>query len=127
MIQAARLFQAVQRYTDSLNVATEQLVGPQTVAELDQAAQYIPGLTTEPAWPTLRAHLLALAAESGQHHSATCGQLPADASSEPQMTWPPSSTGASQSSHPPTIQVRCRGSPAYQKRSTPIPSGATTW
>jgi len=67
MIQAARLFQAVQRYTDSLNVATEQLVGPQTVAELDQAAQYIPGLTTEPAWPTLRAHLLALAAESGQH------------------------------------------------------------
>ena len=64
---AARLFQAVQRYTDGLHVATEQLVGPQTVAELDQADQYIPGLTTEPAWPTLRAHLLALAAETGQH------------------------------------------------------------
>jgi uncharacterized protein YecT (DUF1311 family) len=27
----------------------------------------IPGLTTEPAWPTLRAHLLALAAETGEH------------------------------------------------------------
>jgi hypothetical protein len=64
---AGRLFQAVQRYTDSLNVAAEQLLGPQTVAELDQADQYLPGLTTEPAWPTLRAHLLALAAESGQH------------------------------------------------------------
>ena len=64
---AARLFQAVQRYTDGLHVAAEQLVGPQTVAELDQADQYIPGLTTEPAWPTLRAHLLALAAETGQH------------------------------------------------------------
>ena len=64
---AARLFQAVQRYTDSLNVAAEQLVGPQTVAELDQADHYIPGLTTEPAWPTLRAHLLALAAETGEH------------------------------------------------------------
>jgi conjugative relaxase-like TrwC/TraI family protein len=64
---AARLFQAVQRYTDGLHVAAEQLVGPQTVAELDRADQYIPGLTTEPAWPTLRAHLLALAAETGEH------------------------------------------------------------
>ena len=64
---AARLFQAVQRYTDGLHVAAEQLLGPQIVAELDQADQYIPGLTNEPAWPTLRAHLLAVAAETGQH------------------------------------------------------------
>jgi hypothetical protein len=65
---AARLFQAVQRYTDSLHVAAEQLLGPRTVAELDQADQYIPGLTTEPGWPTtLRAHLLDLAAETGEH------------------------------------------------------------
>jgi AAA domain/UvrD-like helicase C-terminal domain len=64
---AARLFRAVQRYTDSLHVAAEQLVGPQTVAELDQADHYLPGLTTEPAWPTLRAHLLALAAGTGEH------------------------------------------------------------
>ena len=62
-----RLFQAVQRYSDGLHVAAEQLVGPQIVAELDQADQYIPGLTTEPAWPTLRARLLALAAETGEH------------------------------------------------------------
>jgi len=61
---AARLFQAVQRYTDSLHVAAEQLLGPQAVAELDRADQYIPGLTAEPAWPTLRAHLLTLAAET---------------------------------------------------------------
>ena len=64
---AARLFQAVQRYTDGLHQAAEQLVGPQIVAELDQADHYVPGLTAEPAWPTLRAHLLALAAETGQH------------------------------------------------------------
>jgi hypothetical protein len=64
---AARLLQAVQRYTDGLHVAAEQLVGPQVVAELDQADRYIPGLTTEPAWPTFRAHLLALAAETGEH------------------------------------------------------------
>jgi conjugative relaxase-like TrwC/TraI family protein len=63
----AQLAQAVQRYTDGLHVAAEQLVGSQTVAELDQVDQYLPGLTTEPAWPTLRAHLLALAAETQQH------------------------------------------------------------
>jgi conjugative relaxase-like TrwC/TraI family protein len=64
---AARLFQAVQRYTDSLHVAAEQFLGPHTVAQLDQADWYVPGLTTEPAWPTLRAHLLALAVETGEH------------------------------------------------------------
>jgi hypothetical protein len=64
---AARLFQAVQRYTDGLHVAAEQLVGPQTVDALDQADQYIPGLTDQPAWPTLRAHLHALAAETCEH------------------------------------------------------------
>jgi hypothetical protein len=64
---AVRIFQAVQRYTDSLLVAAEQLLGPPTVAELDHADHYIPGLTTEPGWPTLRAHLLTLAAETGKH------------------------------------------------------------
>jgi conjugative relaxase-like TrwC/TraI family protein len=64
---AARLHDAVQRYTDGLHLAAEQLVGPQSVAELDQADQYIPGLTAEPGWPTLRAHLLAVAAETGTH------------------------------------------------------------
>jgi hypothetical protein len=64
---AGRLFQAVQRYTDALHVAAEQLLGRQAVAELDQADRYLPGVTDEPAWPALRAHLLALAAETEQH------------------------------------------------------------
>jgi hypothetical protein len=65
---AARLFEAVQRYTDGLHVATEQLVGSQIVQMLDsQADQIVPLLTSEPSWPTLRAHLLALAAETGEH------------------------------------------------------------
>jgi AAA domain len=63
----AGLLDAVQRYIDGLHAAAEQLVGAQTVAELDQADQYVPGLTGEPAWPTLRAHLIDLAAETGQH------------------------------------------------------------
>jgi hypothetical protein len=65
---AARLFETVQRYTDGLHVAAEQLVGPQIVEMLDsQADQIVPELTSEPSWPTLRAHLLALAAETGEH------------------------------------------------------------
>ncbi len=115
---AARLFQAVQRYTDGLHVAAEQLLGPQTVAELDQADQYIPGLTAEPAWPTLRAHLLALAAETGKHPLRHLLTAASGRDLEPQATWPPSSTGASQRSRLPT-QVRCPGSRAFHQRSMP--------
>jgi conjugative relaxase-like TrwC/TraI family protein len=65
---AARLFDAVQRYTDGVHLAAEQLVGPQIVDMLDtRADQVVPHLTNEPSWPTLRAHLLGLAAETGEH------------------------------------------------------------
>jgi hypothetical protein len=93
---AARLYQAVQRYTDSLHLAAEQLLGPHTVAALDQADHYIPGLTTEPAWPTLRAHLLALAADSGKHPLRHMLTAASGRESTRQATWPRSSTGASQ-------------------------------
>jgi conjugative relaxase-like TrwC/TraI family protein len=76
---AARLLDAVQRYTDGLHVAAEQLVGSRTLAELDRVDTYLPGLTDEPAWPTLRAHLIDLAAETGKHplrhlHEAASGR-----------------------------------------------------
>ena len=61
---AARLFEAVQRYTDGLHVAAEQLVGPKIVQILDSQADHIVPEFSEPSWPTLRAHLLALAAET---------------------------------------------------------------
>jgi conjugative relaxase-like TrwC/TraI family protein len=64
---AVRLLDAVQRYTDGLHVAAEQLVGSRTLTELDRVDKYVPGLTDEPAWPTLRAHLITLAAETGEH------------------------------------------------------------
>jgi hypothetical protein len=63
-----RLHGAIQRYTDSLQAATEQIVGPAIVETLDgQADKIVPDLTSEPSWPTLRAHLLALAADTGEH------------------------------------------------------------
>jgi conjugative relaxase-like TrwC/TraI family protein len=64
---AARLLDAVQRYTDGIHVAAEQLVGSRTLAELDRVDTYLPGLTDQPVWPTLRAHLIDLAAETGKH------------------------------------------------------------
>jgi conjugative relaxase-like TrwC/TraI family protein len=60
---AARLGAATARYLDALNVAAEHLAGPEVVAGLDRSAgQLLNGLTEEPAWPTLRSHLLLLAA-----------------------------------------------------------------
>ena len=77
---AARLFDAVRRYTDGVHVAAEQLAGPQIVQMLDaRADQIVPHLTNQPSWPTLRAHLITLAAETGEHpllhlHTAAAGR-----------------------------------------------------
>jgi hypothetical protein len=60
---AARLGAATARYLDALHLAAEHVAGPQTVARLDPTADLLlNGLTGEPAWPTLRGHLLLLAA-----------------------------------------------------------------
>ena len=60
---AARLGPAAARYLDALHLAAEHLAGPEVIANLEQDAEgLLNGLTGEPAWPTLRAHLLHLAA-----------------------------------------------------------------
>ena len=60
---AVRLGGAAARYLDALHLAAEYLAGPQVVANLDRSAErLLSGLTGEPAWPTLRGHLLLLAA-----------------------------------------------------------------
>ena len=77
---AARLFDAVRRYADGLEMAAEELLGPQIVAMLDaRADQIVPELTSEPSWPTLRAHLITVAAETGEHpllhlHASAAGR-----------------------------------------------------
>ena len=125
---AARLFDAVQRYTDGLHVAAEQLVGPQIVQMLDaRADQVVPQLTNEPSWPTLRAHLLALAAETGEHpllHLHDSGRR--SRTPHRRQTWPPCWTGASQNPQPLT-QGRFLGFPAFRKRFMIIPFGANIW
>jgi hypothetical protein len=60
---AVRLGAATARYLDAIHVAAEQLAGPQAVANLDRSAdRLITGLSGDPVWPTLRGHLLLLAA-----------------------------------------------------------------
>jgi conjugative relaxase-like TrwC/TraI family protein len=59
---AARLGAAAVRYLDALHLAAEHLAGPQVAASLDHSAdRLLSGLSEEPAWPTLRGHLLLLA------------------------------------------------------------------
>ena len=75
---AVRLGDAAARYVDALQVAAEDLAGPERVEALDVAAdQIVPGLIDELAWPTLRARLLLLAA----HGIDPVAQLAAAASS----------------------------------------------
>ena len=75
---AVRLADAAGHYVDALQVAAEDLAGREVVEALDVAAeQIVPGLIDEPAWPTLRAHLLLLAA----HGADPVAQLAAAAGS----------------------------------------------
>ena len=63
---ATRLAHATARYVDALHVAAEHHLGPHTVARLDAGAdRVVDGITDDPAWPTLRAHLILLAANGG--------------------------------------------------------------
>ena len=60
---AHRLADAVARYSDALGYAAEQTAGPALIHRLEQAADdLVNGLTDAPAWPTLRAQLLLIAA-----------------------------------------------------------------
>jgi hypothetical protein len=60
---ASRLGEATRRYVDALHVAAEDLARPSAVAALENAAEEaMPGLSDEPAWPSLRGRLLLLAA-----------------------------------------------------------------
>jgi DNA primase catalytic core len=66
-----QLHDAVMRYHDALGFAAEDLLGADSLASTDREVEAIwPGLTSEPAYPTLRAHL-ALRALDGADPVAT--------------------------------------------------------
>ena len=88
--------------------------------------QIIPGLSSEPSWPTLRAHLLTLAAQTGQHPLLDLQTAADERDLGPRVTWPRSSTGASQSPHR-RSRAHCLGYPAFHQHFKIIPAGANTW
>ena len=54
---------ATARYLDALHAAAEHHLGPAALTALDKDAdRAVPGITDDPAWPALRAHLVLLAA-----------------------------------------------------------------
>ena len=58
-----RLGAATARYLDALHVAAEHHLGPAATAALEAGAdRIVPAIADDPAWPTLRAHLILLAA-----------------------------------------------------------------
>ena len=63
---ATRLTDATARYLDALHVAAEHHLGQPTIARLDAGAdRVVDDITDDPAWPTLRAHLILLVAHGG--------------------------------------------------------------
>jgi len=59
-----RLGTAVDAYIDSIGAIAEHVVGPETMARIDEVAdQLYDGLTEQPAWPVLRGHLATIAVE----------------------------------------------------------------
>ena len=63
---ACRLTAAAARYCDALHVAAEQHLGAPAIARLDAGAdRVVDAVTNNPAWPTLRAHLVLLSASGG--------------------------------------------------------------
>ena len=63
--EPARLLgQAADAYTHAVVAGAETLIGPAELARIDAGAeQAVPGVTTAPAWETLRGHLAVLAAD----------------------------------------------------------------
>jgi AAA domain len=60
---AVRLGESVGRYLDALHMAAQDVIGKSAVQAVETTAnRLLPGLSDEPAWPTLRSHLLLLAA-----------------------------------------------------------------
>lgn len=56
---ARRLGEATARYSDALHFAAQERLGPNALTALEEHAEtLLPGLTEQPAWPTLRSHLI---------------------------------------------------------------------
>ena len=78
---APRLGAATARYLDAVHVAAEHHLGTTALAHIETGAdRLLPNIADDPAWPTLRAHLVLLAADGADplaalHAAATAREL----------------------------------------------------
>ena len=125
---AVRLGDSVERYIDALHVAAEDVGGGSAVLALEAYAnRLVPGLTDEPAWPTLRAHLLLLAVHGADPHEQLRAaydvkELISADDRAAVLDWPWTTPA-----RPVVETVRCRGCPAFPTASPPTPTGDRTW
>ncbi|HEX6757592.1 MAG TPA: AAA family ATPase, partial [Propionibacteriaceae bacterium] len=123
---AVRLAASVERYIDALHVAAEEVIGSSAVQALQASAnQLVPGLADEPAWPTLRAHLLLLAVDGRDPHQrlrAACEAREVCSADDPAavLDWRCTRPAC------PVERARCRGCPAFPTASPLTPAGGHT-
>jgi len=92
-----------------------------------RAEQVVADVTGGPAWPTLRANLIALAAETGEHplvhlYEAALGRdLSAAEDPASVLNWHLPEHNSPPADH------RCPGYPEFPKRSRITPTGGNTW
>ena len=95
-----RLGAAAARYRDALHFAAEHHLGTTAIAHLETGAdRIVPGISDDPAWPTLRAHLVLLAATGADPLTALELRSRLASSWTRPTTAPPSSTGAWATQH----------------------------
>ena len=121
-----RLGAATARYLDALHVAAEHHLGPTAIAHLETGAdRIVPGIADDPAWPTLRAHLILLAATGADpltalHFAASSRELDTADDRAAVLDWrldDPSTTPAPD---------HCPGCPASPSSSATTRTGART-
>ncbi|HRY08901.1 MAG TPA: AAA family ATPase [Candidatus Nanopelagicales bacterium] len=127
---AVLLGEAVGQYRDALHLAAERHLGQANLDRLDAAAQMLhPGLSDAPAWPTLRAHLVLLAAHGHNplHElQDAITRRPLDTAHDPAavIDWRlPSRASTPLRMSPP----RCRGCPPSPTPCSRTRSGQPTW
>ena len=124
---AVRLGESVGCYLDALHMAAEDVIGRSAVQAVETSAnRLVPGLSDETAWPTLRSHLLLLAAVGADpvaelFIAATTRDL---TSAHDQAAVIDSRI---QDLNEVITGGRCRGCPAFRTASPPTPIGDHTW
>ena len=123
-----RLGESVGRYLDALYVGAEDVNGKSAIQAVEASAnRLLPGLSEEPAWPTLRGHLLLLAAGAGADPVAEL--LTAATQWDLTSGYDQAAVIDSRIRDVNTVAAggRCRGCPAFPIASPLTPTGDHTW